>query len=266
MHHIEFEKLDKNIYVYKNLLPNVDDMVEVLKNSEKNPENSYLFSDWNPWATFGTYILTIHENKFFQHEDPKPELLVKEYNHYQTVLNAFYTSTKHFMDDHNLVIGENWERMGPSFSRYDSHNKTARPDDEVSMTHHTDYVKIEREMPGNKFALTCTMYLNDDYDGGGLSFLFGGKKLDYKPKAGEVVVFPSGHPDLLSDENIYYHAVDKVKNKDKYLIRCFYQIPFPGSSEWLANQIKYGPFRWMEMEKARLEKNRLKSISPEGVK
>jgi hypothetical protein len=255
MDKIQFKKINKNIYVYKNLIPNVEDMVETLKNSEKYPEKSYLFGDWHPWSVFGTYILDINKTIFENYEGEKPELLVKEYEHYTNVINAFYQSTGHYLKDHKLEPGEDWKRMGPSFSRYYAHDNTDEPDAELSMVHHTDYVKLEKDIPGYKFALTCTMYLNDDYDGGGLSFLFGEKILDYKPKAGEIVVFPSGHPDVLSDEHTYYHSVKKVKNKDKFLIRCFYQIPYYGSEKWLRKQMEYGPFKWIEMEKERIKKN-----------
>jgi hypothetical protein len=101
------------------------------------------------------------------------------------------------------------------------------------------------------------MYLNDDYRDGGLSFLTGDKRtIDYKPVAGDVLVFPSGHPDLLSQEGRYLHAVKRIRDVDKYLVRCFYQIPFDGTPEWHANQERFGAEEWAKMEKERIENNR----------
>jgi hypothetical protein len=60
------------------------------------------------------------------------------------------------------------------------------------------------------FSYTCTvssvMYLNDDYDGGELYFPFLG--INLKPKAGDIVLFPSTY--------IYSHAALPVANGTKY--------------------------------------------------
>jgi predicted 2-oxoglutarate/Fe(II)-dependent dioxygenase YbiX len=60
------------------------------------------------------------------------------------------------------------------------------------------------------FSYTCTvssvMYLNDDYDGGELYFPFLG--INLKPKAGDIVLFPSTY--------IYSHAALPVTNGTKY--------------------------------------------------
>ena len=60
------------------------------------------------------------------------------------------------------------------------------------------------------FSYTCTvssvMYLNDDYEGGELYFPFLG--INLKPKAGDIVLFPSTY--------IYSHAALPVTNGIKY--------------------------------------------------
>ena len=52
------------------------------------------------------------------------------------------------------------------------------------------------------------------------------------------------------------HGVKIVSGADKYLIRCFYQKPFAGNPEWLANREKYGEEVWMKMEEERIAKLR----------
>jgi hypothetical protein len=65
--------------------------------------------------------------------------------------------------------------------------------------------------------------------------------IDYKPVAGDLVVFPSGEP--------YFHGVKSISNGNKYLIRTFWQWEYPGSEEWLANQEKYGQEEWAKLWK-----------------
>ena len=151
--------------------------------------------------------------------------------------------------------------MGPSYCRYDQNVIRNEGDSEgpLTMTYHTDYQWAEYDSPKPKFALTCTMYLNDDYEGGDVIFKVKNKKDKkiYKPKSGDVVVFPSGHPDLLSENGTYFHGVKEISKKDKYFIRYFYMLPGKPSEDWLYLKEKYGN-NWENMYekiiKDRLEK------------
>ena len=53
----------------------------------------------------------------------------------------------------------------------------------------------------------------DDYDGGDICFYINGDFVNYKPKAGDILVFPSGMP--------YYHGVKTIRNGNKFFIRNF---------------------------------------------
>ena len=82
--------------------------------------------------------------------------------------------------------------------------------------------------------------------GGEIEFYVDGEFVPaYKPEAGDIMVFPSGEP--------YYHGVRTATQGNKYLIRNFMIYPYPGSPEWLANQIEYGAIKWLEMEKKRVD-------------
>ena len=51
-------------------------------------------------------------------------------------------------------------------------------------------------------------------------------RIVYKPEAGDVVVFPSGNPDYLSDDGFYFHCVNRVTGGDKYFLSIFnFTIP-----------------------------------------
>lgn len=257
MSNIKYELLYPKIHLYKNLIPDPQILVQMLKDSENNPGSSKVFMDWIPWSRFGTYLdqTPIPESIIANTPDlERDEKFNNEYKYAKIIWDAFHLATDHFLKEYQVSKGEDWVIMGPSYSRYFYDNDPTSY--ENVMNHHTDFVKIEAEMPGNKFALTCTMYLNDDYEGGDIDFIIKNDHIPYKPKAGDVLVFPSGHPDILSDGDIYLHGVKKVEKVDKYLIRCFYQVPYSGSAKWLDHEKKYGKEVWAEMEKKRIKEGR----------
>jgi hypothetical protein len=125
--------------------------------------------------------------------------------------------------------------------------------EDVAMHYHTDFQQEKREEPGFKPYITCTMYLNDDYEGGEIAFkiLKDDKSIDeivYKPKAGDILVFPSDEP--------YYHGVGLTTNGQKYFVRSFWDYYFPGSPNWHAGLEKYGTETWAQMELEREKSER----------
>ena len=267
---VEFDIFYPRIHVYKNLLPHSDRLVEILKSSGENREDSYYFNKWDKWHVFGETIGGIEYNPIYSdlvnlEKKEEEEILVKELD------NAFATATQHYMNHHGVTRQQNWTTMGPSICKYDSKMEHSGID-YLSMKYHTDYDFIRGDEPGDKFAITCTMYLNDDYEGGEMWFNLSGHAGDsfgeeripedqimiYKPKAGDVLVFPSGHPDVLSEESTYFHGVGRTsksqdRSSEKYFIRSYHLIPFSGTPEWLENQEKYGAENWEKMETERIK-------------
>lgn len=260
-------KLYDKINVYKGLLPNAKLAVELLKKSEESPESSQIFGNWQQWGTFGKHIyelgmtpesggpeLTDQTRKSFPLED----LINKE------IYSAFYTATEHWLLNYSYSKENDWEMHGPSYSKYllpNSQHLDARGG--FLMSYHTDYVKLREEEPGKKFILTCTMYLNDNYDGGEIEFLINNPEnaskketVLYKPEEGDVLVFPSGHPKYFSENIKYLHAVRPISFGIKYLVRCFYVKPYAGSEAWHANLQKYGAQAWLAMEEQRVAEGR----------
>jgi hypothetical protein len=266
---IEVIKLHDKINVYRGLLPNSSLAVKLLRKAEEDPESSALFHDWQKWGSFGKYIYLLGRGP----EEGGPELTEKNKNSYQEeqivnkeVYHAFYAATDHWLNDYGYKKEPEWHIHGPSYSRYivpeagQPQNK-----DNNLMIHHTDFIQLRAEEPGQKFLLTCTMYLNDDYDGGEIAFLVNNsgdssaaieEELIYKPKAGDVLVFPSGHPDYFSENGKYLHAVKGMSYGTKYLIRCFYVKQYSGSESWHANLLKYGAETWLAMEEERVAEGR----------
>ena len=112
------------------------------------------------------------------------------------------------------------------------------------MQYHTDFIISQKEMPGEKFHTTCTFYINDNYNGGDIEFYINETFINHKPKAGDLVVFPSQEP--------YWHGVKTIPDGNKFFIRNFIMTDYDGSPEWLANQKRLGAYRWAKQELERV--------------
>jgi hypothetical protein len=96
--------------------------------------------------------------------------------------------------------------------------------------------------PGPKAILTSTIYLNDEYEGGGVSFLneFDSTIVNYKPTAGDLVIFPSAKP--------FFHAALPLSgDASKYFIRHFLTWKHKGLQAWFDGIEKYGIDAWLEI-------------------
>ena len=117
------------------------------------------------------------------------------------------------------------------------------------MRYHSDYQREKGYAPGYKFVITCTIYFNDDYEGGEIDFLMGNKLVKYKPEAGDLLVFPSGHPDYLTEEGIpYLHGVMPSYKNHKFLSRMYWQKYEKGKNEWYAKEKEFGKEVWKLMQ------------------
>jgi predicted 2-oxoglutarate/Fe(II)-dependent dioxygenase YbiX len=223
LNNLEYEEIIPKVFLYKNLFPATKTFNAVLNESQLKPEKSFLFKNWEQWSRFGSYVVkwTFSPKDEFN-QTPK---YLKEKFFIEATNQIFQATTKHYLSHHNVEVKEDWTIMGPSFCKYETSGVQEKhlEDNGLVMAYHTDYVGYDDAQPD--FALTCTMYINDNYEGGDVAFKVGKDDYVYKPQAGDVMVFPSGHPDLLSEENVCVHGVKKITSGIKYFIRIFYQIP-----------------------------------------
>lgn len=242
------------VIVYQNAIPKHKEYIELLELSQKN-KAEFLFKDWDDWYGFGLMMNLgmTRDHKYINDWDGNPIDLTKDYAKKQSDFlsdldNVFHSVTKDYIDQYKITL-PNWHSSGFSICKY----KETAVENDLAMHYHTDYVGATADDPGLKFAVTCTMYLNDDYDGGGLSFLEeeSGEVIHYKPKAGDVVVFPSGDP--ITGASRYFHGVDKISNGDKYLVRTFWQYQYDGSEYWHEGNKKYGEEEWAAMRKVEIK-------------
>jgi hypothetical protein len=249
------------VSVYKKCLDDVDVMFDIVKKTESYSEKTHLFSPWNEWlGNWKGKACQVDSGRYTEIiGDDEDAVLQRHF--IKNVFETFDAVSKDYLDQYANTDGwpeyivdwdtENksvWNEAGISFLRYDSPTEE-QTIHSLAMNYHTDTNQDDIDSPGPKLAITVTMYLNDDYEGGEISFYdeTENKVYNYKPKAGDVTVFPSSAP--------YFHGVLPFTGNPRYLLRMFIMYNLKGSEEWFKNVEKFGKEKWAEMEKQRLQDN-----------
>jgi len=241
INNLDWIELYPNVIVYQNMLNNPEEAYKIMMNSEQSAEGKYFFKKWDLWASFGTYT----QAKFG--EDLNDAQLGSEFdqekNLFDEIAIAYDKAISHYFQHTGIDIPEKARYSGQSWCKY--FNKIDTLKNKMTMQYHTDYIVSERDMPGEKFHTTCTFYINDNYNGGNLEFYINGTIVNHKPKAGDLVIFPSTQP--------YFHGVKTIPDGNKFFIRNFVMSDYEGSKEWLDNQKKFGAYRWAKKEFERID-------------
>ena len=260
------------VRVYKGLLPRVDEIHQLLIDSEANPEKYKRFNSWYRWNDLGTMSpASLGKYRpgvdFFRGDKPShEESLLAE------VHDAYFTSLEHYANEYGVGNVDTFPD-GPCFYKYDYTLPAATPNTpEFHMNYHTDFAFSLKDNPGKKSITTTTMYLNDNYKGGEVVYnveprlarpyykrseqfdqdepYISGRAV-YTPEAGDVVVFPAGNPDYLSDDGYYFHCVNRVWEGDKYFVSIFNSYEYHGSTEYQEGLEEYGEELWTWLERRR---------------
>ena len=184
--------------------------------------------------------------KQFEYEEDDSESLKfeKEYLNYicdvyDFVKNDYlndYSEDKGIWPEYIKQWGKVWEKLDPihiNIYKYDSNVFNKIKPDGLMLEYHVDEMPEDtHERPWHQ-VITITFYLNDNYEGGEICFYdeSENKAYKYKPKAGDVTVFPSGAP--------FYHGVEYFTGQDRYFMRIFIPYSSEGDKEWLQKNIKY---------------------------
>lgn len=221
--------LGEKTYYYTDAIDDFDVFMSALKeldSAEFVGENDVNL--WKTWTASNDDNFIYGQTKTFSIraiENAKNEIKIKSKYVYDAVMTAFYNVCK----DYALSIGDYDEpNLFPTFNI-----KKYNPG--LSMGSHFDQLDGD-----NTLRYSLVMYLNDDYEGGEISFQLkdyeggwtptGGwsqgapsvdidydiavinKSIDFgiKPVANSVVIFPSSAP--------YFHTAHTVKSGFKYMI------------------------------------------------
>ena len=266
------EEIYPHIVVYKNLIADVKQISDDLKFSSlaTEEEKPGLLPIWGKWFGFGTYVSVssgaLSQEKQEKDLDDSNHVFERERRALFAASNARTAALSHYMGKYNMGKGryaedvETYIQPSINFAKYDqdvaSIGTTDHFEPPLTMQYHTDFHLDKILRPCENFMLTCNIYWNDDYDGGEVTFLVGGKVIDYKPVAGDVVVFPSGSYLFPGDEP-YFHGVRTIRNGNKFISRNYLMYNQPASQNWIDGVAKHGEEEWLKMEKVRLAEDRI---------
>jgi hypothetical protein len=258
------------IFVYKNVFKDINKTYFALK--ESNGEEAGLFSPWTKWSHFGEYlhptftnhpyILSVAYLEQIKTKTKKEELqrlvILELFNNFHLVTEHYalrnaveLDKTKTIMSNDGEIKKE-WQMTGPSIARY-----RTDIDDPIAMTYHSDYIREPIVSPGYKFAITALAYFNDNYEGGEIDFIVNGEAYKYKPEAGDFLVFPSGHPEVLKNgDSVYLHGVMPALGESKYLARMYWMKYSVGDPEWFEKEKEFGKDVWKNMQENIMQKFR----------
>lgn len=246
-HSFDIQKINDTVWIFKNAIKNSKHFIEYFEENKK----------WEDWPMFGKQAICYDFpgadfESFPTHTEWSQALKVAEDGHanlyFEDQINElFYQTTKLYAESNKLSL-DNWSYKSWAVAKY---NETSS--DGHAMMHHTDYQREYAYDPGYKFGITAIFYLNDDYEGGEIAFKFledsdlsiVKEECVYKPNAGDIIVFTSGHPN--------YHAVNSVKNGQKYMLRIYWRYYYPGHPLWNRLREKYGSDVWKKMEEERVK-------------
>jgi hypothetical protein len=213
---------------------------------------------WKDWYTFGSHVQipTTRANFFqFPSKEQWEEKVIKDTKdkYCLEMSNIFYKTTEKYCKDLKIDLPE-WFFDSCDIAKY--YEKSGISETKA-MSYHTDYEQAKHQEPGNKFAVTCLFYLNDNYEGGEISFRIFNEdhsvlleSIEYKPSEGDVVIFPSGDPRYMKKDN-FYHGVKIVDSGSKYLIRTYWKYGYEGDPKYFEEKQKYSDEDWETVLKAR---------------
>ena len=231
------------VMVYRDAIPDIDHIFKIIKDSESINDPSLIIQPWEKWNTNNGSMSKVKEGIFIGTNRDGTILEQQKYVN-ETLKQLVKILSSDYLDT--------WSNTGtwPHVSSFEDlvdcdidllkYYKTDL-DKKYALYYHTDLKEETLQSRGYKQILTFTIYLNDEYEGGEISYMDEerGVLVTYKPKKGDVTVFPSGPP--------YFHGVKPITSNYKYLARTFLACWYDGSSEWLENEEKYGGEEWAKI-------------------
>lgn len=186
----EIEIFDSNIFYYKNVISNSEELIHLLEKSNESTNSEDMISSWRPWVS------TSNGNQFGYIKDVDYEKYNTSSNKIKYIYKSIDNVINYVSKDYSEKLGiELGERAPLCISKY-SESKFMGP--------HTD------EQSGAQ--ISAVLYLNDDYSGGELNFP--NQNVSIKPISGSIIIFPSVSP--------YVHDPQPSYKSEKYICPVFW--------------------------------------------
>ncbi len=271
------------ITVYRSAIENPDKLLKIVKESEELEKVGPYIDSWETWYLFGekarlcphketNHLTTLNKEHMNMLSDEENRIFYEQENFYLEIEKAITTVLQDYIKDwtnkdfDSSMFSSDWQGEKSIFPKYISnwdfqdrssnwlkssydllkHKSETDKNKDYAIHFHTDNKPSSDSMPGPKMILTATIYLNDDYEGGEVAFLneAGSEVISYKPKAGDITVFPSYKP--------FYHAAMPVSKSNKYLIRYFHMYMYDGSDEYKKGLEDFGKEAWLKIQEYRI--------------
>ena len=199
------EILEEKVYYYTNVIEDPKKLVEAIENDNKD--------EWGEWMACSGQHYVYGTDKSISEADPSDE---KNTYIYSTLQKAFDDVARDYATAHGITDEPKLFPMYP-IKKYQAG---------TFMGAHFD-----QQEGDERLKVSFVMYLNDDYEGGEISFTIRDPKgpiqgptpdsdfanadpaayhFAVKPKAGSIIVFPPSPP--------YHHTAHLVKSGFKYMV------------------------------------------------
>lgn len=226
MSHKKVNKIElaPGIIVYRPNFSKIDEILTHMKESLSAPSYPKFFHDgWMQWGEHDGFkkthldLKSLSENTLDQDE----KLYFDLYKTYRDIVDQYLLDVKDLNILRPYINYDTSVRewiIGEGMGQFHK-GQTGVPDN-VALGFHMDIAENETKAIV-KHVLTGNVYLNDDYEGGEVVFLYPSdlsnprdyenfKMLSYKPKQGDFVFYPADFP--------ISHGVNMAIGKDRYLI------------------------------------------------
>ena len=221
------EELFDKVYYYTDVISEPKKLVDLIESTESDKYSSFI-TPWEEWGACSgqMYIYGSHKRiKCLSSEDIEKNISEDVIADCRHIFNEIFDGMKNVCEDYASKIGDDSEIVLMT----DTAIKKYMPG--TFMGSHFDQQEGDRRL-----RYSMVMYLNDDYEGGEISFNVKDGVLtstddaaseDFnsplnhdrimfhvKPKAGSVIIFPSTDP--------YSHTAHLIKNGSKYMVPSFW--------------------------------------------
>jgi hypothetical protein len=182
----KYELVHSNVFYFPDAIPEISAIMSIVESLD-----SHAVSGWTAWYSGedkNSYIYGDLKTLNIQKLAEETNSNIKENSEYviYSILNSMQDCCKIYMKDHGATQKE-LEKLEKDIVNENNFYGIRRYNEFESMGPHPDRTHPEAD------TYTISVYLDDDYDGGELGIVHEGINTYIKPKAGSIVIFPSGY-------------------------------------------------------------------------
>ena len=191
------KKLDLGLVVVEDVFSNGKDIIKFLENYNSQSESNNDGTIWSPWQDNGNSIFC-YQKRIESKETINPN-------------NKYYSQELFLMNEINSISDRALEEY---FKEYPFAKANLKGREKPNILKYVEggFLPPHQDHGVSSRALSVLIYLNDDYEGGEISFPI--SNIVLKPKSGSVVLFPSNF--------LYVHTISDMISGVRYSIPAWF--------------------------------------------